>query len=462
MSTTPISLTYGSGKLALRVPTAFLAGEPIRPRAMPALEPAAILTALRGALATPVGRPPLREMAAGRTVAVVVSDEFRAGLQEAIIQVLCEELAAARPAKVTFLCATGTHEPEVYAGHIGAWVRQHAAAVGLSVEYVAHSCDDPALVHVGESPLGTPVFVEPAFLAAELRVYGHESKHHYMNGYSVIDKQVVPGISGRATVAANHKRSLSPDSAPGRNPWHTDPARQQNPFAEDGRDVRRMIEGLRLLPDGALQAAPLATFGLDMISDKGSVYWVASGDPDFLCAEAIVQADAQAQFEVDRARYVLISPGGPPASQAMYGVQNCFDMAMLGAVEQGGEVLVVAPCEGRPDLPPDVRGLATSKGSRVLFWDNLIALKEKPLDECLAWIDANFKLYLWKTWRVLRNFKHDRLTIHIHSQLPPEVLAEAGFVPCADPQAWIDERAARGDGKLHVIDNGNKLFVRGR
>jgi hypothetical protein len=63
---------------------------------------------------------------------------------------------------------------------------------------------------------------------------------------------------------------------------------------------------------------------------------------------------------------------------------------------------------------------------------------------------------------VLRNFKHDRLTIHIHSQLPPEVLAEAGFVPCADPQAWIDERAARGDGKLHVIDNGNKLFVRGR
>jgi nickel-dependent lactate racemase len=462
MDPKPVTLTYGTEHLDLTVPAAFLAGPVIRPRALPAMDEDAILAAMRGALADPVGRPPLRSMVTGQRVAVVVSDEFRAGQQERIIRVLCEELAAGSPAHVTFLCATGTHEPKVYAMGIGAMVQRWAEAVGLEVDFVAHSCDDPALVDVGTSPLGTPVHIEPAYLRAGVRVYGHESKHHYMNGYSVIDKQVVPGICARATVAANHKRSLSPDSGPGRNPWHSDPARQANPFSEDSQAVRRMVERIALDSEGQLVERQAETFGMDMISDKASIFWVAAGDPDALCATACAKADIQAQFTVPRSRYVIISPGGPPASQAMYGVQNCFDMAMKGAVEPGGEVLVCAPCEGRPDLPAEVRGFATSAKSLELFWNNLVRLRHEPLDEAYRWIDDNFQLYLWKTWRVLRNFGHDELTIHVHSQLPDDALREAGFVPVADPQAWIDERAARADGRLNVIDNGNKLLVIGQ
>jgi len=461
MDTRPVTLTYGSDTLDLSVPAAFLAGPVIRPQALPAMDETELLDAMRGALAQPIDRPPLREMVTGKRVAVVVSDEFRAGQQERIIRVLCEEIAAGSPAHVTFLCATGTHEPTVYAMGIGEWVKRWAAAVGLEVDYVPHSCDDPALVDVGASPMGTPVHIEPAYLKADVRVYGHESKHHYMNGYSLIDKQVVPGICARATVAANHKRSLSPDSGPGRNPWHSDPARQTNPFSQDSQAVRRMVERIALNDAGELVECAVQTFGLDMISDKSSIYWVAAGDPDALCATATAKADVQAQFTVPRSRYVLISPGGPPASQAMYGVQNCFDMAMKGAVQKGGEVLVCAPCEGRPDLPPEVRGFATSPKSLELFWKNLVRLRHEPLDDAYRWIDENFQLYLWKTWRVLRNFGHDELTIHVHSQLPDDALREAGFIPVSDPQTWIDERAARDDGQLRVIDNGNKLLVLG-
>lgn len=462
MSRVPVSLTYGGGSLELQVPEAFLAGAVIRPRAMPVMGPEEILDRLRAALAHPEGRPRLRDLVGGRTVAVLVSDEFRAGLHEAIIRCLCEELAAGRPGPVTFICATGTHEPEVYTPRIQAHVAHHAAAAGLDWSFVAHSCDDPTLVHAGTSPLGTEVRVERAYLEAEVRVYGHESKHHYMNGYSLVDKQVVPGISARRTVEQNHKRSLSPDSGPGRNPWHPDPARQRNPFAEDARDVRHMVERLVLRPDGTVAAGTPVTFALDMISDAQSVYWVGAGDPDALCRRAAVEADQQAEFSVEKTPYLVISPGGPPASQAMYGVQNCFDMAMVGAVAQGGEVLVVAPCEGRPDLPEDVRGLATSAGSKALFWDNLVRLRDTPLDRCLQSIDQEFRLYMWKTWRVLRNFKADGLRIHVYSSLAPERLEAAGFIPVADPQAWIDERAARGDGLLRVVDQGNKLLVTGR
>ncbi|MBN1337221.1 MAG: DUF2088 domain-containing protein [Deltaproteobacteria bacterium] len=457
MPSTRVTLTFGTGAIDLDVPAGFLAGEPVRPRSMPALPPEGIRKRLREALARPRGRPRLREMVSGRTVAVLVSDEFRAGLHEHIIEVLCEELRAGAPSAVTLICATGTHEPQVYATHVRAWVARHAQ--GLPYRFLAHSCDDPALVPIGSSALGTPVALEPAWLAADVRVYGHESKHHYMNGYSLLDKQVIPGVSARRTVEVNHKRSLSVDSGPGRSPWHSEPGRQVNPFAEDARDIRAMAERTRLLADGRRVACEPCTFALDMISDKGSLYWAGSGDPDALCRRAVEQADAQAQFRVTPTRYVALSPGGPPACDALYGVQNCFDMAMKGAVLRGGEVLIVAPCDGRPDLPPDVRGIATSAASKALFWDTLVALRHRPLDEALAWIDTHFELYLWKTARVLRNFGEDRLRLYLHCHLPPERLEEGGFIPCPDPQAWIDERARRGDGLLRVIDNGNKLFL---
>jgi lactate racemase len=457
-----VSLTYGSGRLQLTVPDSFLAGDVVRPRALPPRPRAEILAALAGALEHPVGRPRLRDSVRGRKVAVVLSDEFRAGLHETIIEALAAELAQGGPREVVFVCATGTHEPEVYTPHVRRWVDQHAGAAGLPYRFVAHSCDDPRLVPIGASPAGTEVALEPDFLDAEVRVYGHESKHHYMNGYSLVDKQILPGLCARRTVEQNHKRSLSDDSGPGRNPWHDDPARRANPFAEDIRDIRHLAEGVLLRPDGTLERRTVPTFALDMISDQDSLYWAASGDPDELCRQAVRKADEQAQITVERTRYVLISPGGPPASQALYGVQNCFDMAVKGAVEPGGEVLIVAPCEGRPDLPGDVRGLATSAGSKRLFWDTLVELLDRPIEECRAHIEARFQLYMWKTYRVLKNYKNDRLTLHLHSTLPDDVVRRGGFVPVRDPQAWIDERAARGDGRLRAIDHGNKTFVMGR
>ena len=459
MAAETISLAYGTSTIDLDVPGEFLAGPVLRPHTLPEMTRGAMLEQIVRALGAPEGRPPLRELVGGKRVAVVVSDEFRAGLHALIIQALCAEIDAGEPAEVTFLCATGTHDPAVYTPGIEALVRAQTARAPL--KFVAHDCDDPRLVPIGVSPLGTEVALEPAFLRADVRVYGHEAKHHYMHGYSLVDKQVIPGIADRRAVEQNHKRSLDDDSGPGRNPWHDDPSRRANPFSEDSRDIRAMAERLMLDDDGQLVEGRPDSFALDMISDPRSIYWVGAGDPDWVSREAIRKADEQAEFSVERTRYLVISPGGPPASQAMYGVQNCFDMAMRGAVEPGGEVLVVAPCDGRPDLPADVSGVATSATSRRLFWDNLIALQALPLDECRAYIDAEFELYMWKTFRVLRNLKGDRLRIHIHSQLAPERLEEAGFVAVADPQSWIDERAARGDGSLRVIDQGNKMLVVG-
>jgi len=319
------------------------------------------------------------------------------------------------------------------------------------------------LVEVGNTRRGTPVILDRAYLQGELRVFGHESKHHYMAGYSSIDKHVVPGVSARATIEANHKNSLSSLSGPGRSPWHIDPARRDNPFSDDAAEARILADRFVWNPEkNILEERAAETFGLDMISKKDSVLACMAGDPNVINARMTDFADQFGMFEVEPTKYVLISPGGPPASQAVYGTQNCFDMAMKGALIPGGEACVLAPCEGRPDLPEDVKGLAPDGKSKKLFWDNLVRMKDWSLEDALRFADENFELYLWKTIKVLRLFKELDLHIGLHSTLPAERLTEAGFQSVPDVQAWIDERAARNDGKLRVIDQGNKIFVKAR
>jgi hypothetical protein len=164
-------------------------------------------------------------------------------------------------------------------------------------------------------------------------------------------------------------------------------------------------------------------------------------------------------YEVDRAKYVIVSPGGPPASQALYGTQNCFDLALKEAILAGGEALVVAPLEGRPDLDPDVRGIAPDRRSKELFFDNLVRFLPMSLAQAQAQINEHFELYLWKTERVLRLMKADQVRVHLYSTLNDEVARRGGFVPVHQVQAWIDERVQRNDGRFWVIDQGNKLCV---
>jgi hypothetical protein len=454
-----ITLAYGKDRRTYTCPAKFLAGEPLAPRPLVGGRPPR--EAFADALAHPEGAPPLRELARGRRVAIVIADEFRAGLQKEILDVLIAEIAAAGPAHAALLIATGSHDPAIYAKTLAPAARESAARHGLALQVHAHDCDKSTHHHVGNTPMGTPVDLDETLLSADLRVYGHESKHHYMCGYSVIDKLVLPGMSARRTIEANHKRALDPASQGGRSPWHPDPQRKHNPFAEDARDARQLTEW-HVFENGGLVERPVDTFGLDMISEGGQVGWIAAGRPEAFLPRMPVEVDKVGAFEVQRARYVLLSPGGPPASQTLYSTQNCFDMALLGAAQPGGEALIVAPCDGRPDVPADVRGLAPDAGSKALFYDGLVKLLAKPFDEAEAWIRQNFELYLWKTHRVLRLLKVDGVKLFLHSELAPALVSAAGFVPVADPQAWLDERAARGDGTCHVIDNGNRLLVVGK
>lgn len=457
------TITYGEDQKEFELDDALLATEPIAPRATGSkLTPDQLKEEIQKALDASIARPPLREMAKGKKVGILVSDEFRAGLQKEIIEALINEVHRGHPASIRVFCATGTHAPSIYAKNLETWTSSVARNGGIKVEFITNDCDKSEFTDLGSSPLGTKMLINRQFLQTDLRVYGHESKHHYMAGYSCIDKQVVPGLSARKTVEDNHKRSLSPLSGPGRITWHPDPARKENPFSSDAKDIREITEKFLVDENDQLVEKNVETFALDMISSKTSIFWIASGDPRQICQQMPSKADEEAMFVAEPAKYVIISPGGPPAAQALYGVQNCFDMSLKGAIKKGGEALVIAPCNGRPDLPDDVKGLAPDGKSKALFWDNLVKMKDWDFEKATRFIENNFELYLWKTYRVLRLYKVDDLKLYVHCQLPDSKLRAGGFFPAPDIQSWIDERAARGDGKFNFIDNGNKVFVLGK
>jgi nickel-dependent lactate racemase len=460
MADRQFELTYGKETRAFTVPEDKLSGPLIAPRKPEAL-PGEAKEILKKALEQPVGRPRLQELAKDRCVGVIISDEFRAGLQHEILDVLLDEIVLGKPVSITVFCATGTHKPAIYAKSAAGWVQDAAKRLGVEIGFEPHDSENSQLTDLGTTSRGTQLKINSKLLDCDLRVHGHESKPHYFYGYSCIDKQILPGLCWGQTVAQNHKWALDAGSGPGRNAWHPDPERQDNPVSQDGKEAREITERFILSPNGKAVLGEVSTFCLEMVSAKPDVLWVRAGDPEAISREMPPVVDKLMSFEVERSKYVIVSPGGPPASQALYGTQNSFDLALKGAILEGGEALVIAPLNGRPDLPEDVRGLAPDGRSKALFWDNLVRLKSMSLEEARRQIADNFELYLWKTDRVLRLLKETGVRIAIHSELPTEVLKDGGFDSAPDVQAWIDERVQRDDGKFTVIDIGNKLCVTG-
>jgi nickel-dependent lactate racemase len=459
-----IELTYGKDKITLDVENQFLAGPLIKARVSQAI-PGTPCEIIRQSFRTPKNRPSLRETVKNQRVGMVVSDELRVGLQEQIVSCLLAEIAAGQPEEIFVFVATGSHHPEIYAKNIITWINRYATELKLKYQVFPNFCEQKEdYIYLGETTYQTPVYVHKMWMACPVRVHGHEAKYHYMNGYSCIDKHVVPGLSAHASIQANHKLALHHhDSVAGKNAWHQDQYRQNNPFSQDGKQCRKMSE--KYIYDqatGTVKEAGIITFGLDMVSQKDKIFWIDCGDPDLVCQDVTVAVDKFLGFEVEKTKYLVQSPGGPPASETLYYVQNGFDMVIKGALLPGGEALVVAPCNGRPEVPEKIRGICPDPESMELFWYTLVKYLDKPLEDWISFVDKNFKLFMWKTDRVIKLFKDSKIKIYLYSQLPDEVVRKGGFIPEHDPQRWIEERAARHDGKIRCVDEANKLCVLGK
>ena len=172
MVLTNVSLAYGESQIDLTIPEESMAGPIITPRQLEKDANRDVAGAIEQALANPVNSPRLREMARGRRVACILSDEFRAGQHREIARLLVREIAAGKPAQVSVLIATGSHDREIYGERIAEYGRQALRDAGLPDDRVwINDCDDEeSHALIGTTPAGTPLFVHRELLLADLRV----------------------------------------------------------------------------------------------------------------------------------------------------------------------------------------------------------------------------------------------------------------------------------------------------
>jgi len=200
--------------------------------------PAMTDDAIRKALASPIGTPPLRELAEQARRAVIVFDDLsRPTPAHRIVPFLLEELhqGGISDDEISFVAALGAH-------HTMMW---HELAKKLGPEIVEnyrvynHNMFHH-LVDVGSTSRGTPVLVNREVMAADLRIGLGGMIPHHGAGFGGGSKIVVPGIVGYETIYHNHlvvgeRRGFKGHPSLGLNKV------QGNIMREDNEEAARMV-----------------------------------------------------------------------------------------------------------------------------------------------------------------------------------------------------------------------------
>jgi len=181
------------------------------------MTPAAVLSdpeaAIAQALAKPIGGPSLTTVvrgkgraAGGLTAAVSVSDITRpvpykgaGGLLPPLLKALRE--AGVRKENVTLIVGTGTHRPSTDEEKAAMFGRD----VAESYRVIDHNGEDyGSLSHIGRTAQGTEVYVNTAFVKADVKVATGLVESHFMAGVSGGRKAVCPALVDVRTIQKFH------------------------------------------------------------------------------------------------------------------------------------------------------------------------------------------------------------------------------------------------------------------
>jgi nickel-dependent lactate racemase len=312
-----ITLRFGTGRLEAAIPVANLHFEVPRIKGDSSVCSSA---ALRRALVSPIGCPPLEVLAKGkRRVVMLVDDATRPTPAHMLVPDILERLRHAGVSRgaVTILVATGTHRamrPDEIDAKVGHEVRQ-------TYEVVSHDYRDlDMLVELGHTANGTPISVNRIVAEAQLVIgVGNIVPHRYC-GWAGGAKIVQPGVCGEDTTAATHLMMT------------------EDPDVRLGVMENRVRHEMEAVADRVnLQ------FVVNTILDRGGqIKGVVAGD---------VRKAFRAGVETARGTYTIQIPGRAdvviasafPSDMNFWQAGKALYAADL-AVRRGGIIILVSPC----------------------------------------------------------------------------------------------------------------------
>lgn len=316
-----VKFPYGKDFLSLDIPESRFAG--VMESHMHEYKPAGTPDELvRTAMANPIGTPTLAVMAEGKKkVVIICSDHTRPVPSKVIIPPMLEEIRKGSPdADITLLVATGCHRETTKEELINKFGEDIVA----NEKIVVHDCDDTDnLVYIGKLPSGGDLIVNKLAVEADLLVAEGFIEPHFFAGFSGGRKSVLPGVSSRETVLANHCSAFidSPNARTG---------------ILDGNPIHRDMLY-------AAQQAKLAFICNVVIDADKRVIAAFAGHFDQAHRAGCAFVDQLSGVDAVPAPIVITTNGGYPLDQNLY--QSVKGMTAAEATcAPGGVIIMVSAC----------------------------------------------------------------------------------------------------------------------
>jgi lactate racemase len=383
----------------------------------PVADPVAALSA---AIRAPIGRPPLGQLVRrGQKVAISVCDITRAQPRREMLEALFAEMPDVLPEDVTILIATGTHRtntPDEVETMLGAGIARRYRVINHD------SRDGSSLVYVGKTTTDVPVYLNRAWVGADVKITTGFVEPHFFAGFSGGPKMVAPGLAGLDTVLVLHdaRRIGSPNATWG--------VTEGNPIHDDVREIARMT-GVDFAVDVTLNRAQkiTAVFAGDLFAEHRAACEAAKRN---------AMRAVGSPFDV-----VLTTNSGFPLDQNLYQAVKGMSAAAK-VVKPAGTIVCAAECsDGLPSHGSYGQVLASQPSP-----EKLLAMINTPgysiPDQWQVQIQAQIQIKA-------------RVMVKT-AGLTPDAVRAAHFEPIDDVAAAVSDamRAAGPEATLCVLPQG--------
>lgn len=285
-------------------------------------------TAVADALANPIGSQRLDEIVKpDDQICIVFTDITRSTPDDILVPALLKELekSGVRDENITLLCGIGMHRPSTH------HEKDYILGAGIAERYrvIDNEPQNPAaLVDLGITPGGVPVFTHRAAVEADVLIATGIIEPHQYAGYSGGRKTVAIGAAGEPTIAYTH----GPDfiDHPGTRLGKI----EGNPFHE-------------AITEAALRAG--LKFILNVVLDEDKkVLKVAAGDPQACFMELVTFAKSVYEVPITHQYDIAIGGVGFPKDSNLYQASRSpsyLFFAPTPVVRPGGYYIIPARCE---------------------------------------------------------------------------------------------------------------------
>lgn len=274
---------------------------------------------VKRALNKPIGTGRLSELVKpGEKTVIITSDITRPMPGKTVLPVVIDELLAAGLLyeDITIVFALGNHRKQT------ADEKKYLVGADIYEKIRCIDSDVSKCKRLGVTNRGTPVEIFDEVADAERRICLGNIEFHYFAGYSGGVKAIMPGVSTKAAIQANHSRMIMNEARAGYI--------EDNPVRLDIEEVVKFI--------------PIDFIVNVVLDENKNIIKAVAGHHVEAHREGCKFLDSLYKVEIpEKADIVITTPGGYPKDINLYQAQKALDNAKY-AIRDGGIIILLAAC----------------------------------------------------------------------------------------------------------------------